>query len=70
MESFDEELQANEYELALHALCDCILATPAPRITDQEIEKIDLLHTKMELDDNCVDAIRRKREGTGSAVGG
>lgn len=58
---FDELLEANELEIALHALCDCILTAHAPRISDAEIEKIALLHAKMELADDCVSSIRRRR---------
>jgi len=64
LEHFDEALEANEYELALHALCHCILAAPAPRITDQEVERIDLLHTRMDLIDGCVKSIRWKRSSS------
>jgi hypothetical protein len=61
LEHFNEALLANEFEIALHALCDCLLAVPAPRISDDEIGTIDQLHTRMKLTDDCVDAIRRKR---------
>ena len=60
VEYFDELLEANELEVALHALCACVITAPATRITDTEIEKIGLLHTKMELADDCVLRIRRR----------
>jgi hypothetical protein len=61
LDYFDALLEANEYEVALHALCQCIVAAPAPRITDEEVERIDLLHTRMDLIDGCVESIRRKQ---------
>jgi hypothetical protein len=62
---FDESLGVNELEIALHALCDCILAAPKPlAITDAEIAKIDLLHDKMGLADDCVSSIRRRRSSS------
>lgn len=57
---FDESLEANEFDIALHALCDCVLAASTLRITDEEIEKISLLHAKMDLRDDCVDSMRQK----------
>jgi hypothetical protein len=60
---FDELLEANELEIALHALCDCVLTTSTIRITDAEIEEIGLLHAQMELADDCVVSIRQKRSG-------
>jgi hypothetical protein len=66
VDHFDESLGANELEIALHALCDCILAAPRPRITDAEIERIGLLHAKIELVDECVSSIRRKRDASGA----
>ena len=64
----DKSLENNALEIALHALCDCVLAAPAPRITDAEIEKIELLHVKMELADDCVSSIRRKRGSSGLEI--
>ncbi len=58
---FDESLEANELEIALHALCDRVLTASTTRVSDAEIEKIALLHVQMELADECVSAIRRKR---------
>ena len=57
---FDESLEANEFEIALHALCDCVLAASTPQIADEEIEKISLLHIKMDLRDDCIDSLRRR----------
>ena len=64
LDHFDESLEADEYEIALHVLCHCILATPAPRITDEDVERIDLLHTRMGLIDGCVESIRWKRSNS------
>jgi hypothetical protein len=57
---FDESLEANELEIALHVLCDCVLTASTIRITDTEIEKVDLLHCEMRLEDECVSSIRRR----------
>jgi hypothetical protein len=58
---FDKSLEANELEIALHALCDRVLTASTTRISDAEIEKVALLHVQMELADECVSSIRRKR---------
>lgn len=57
---FDETLEANEFEIALHALCNCLQSAPMLRITDTDIDIIDLLHQNMGLDDGCVTALRRR----------
>lgn len=57
---FDEVLNANEFEIALHALCDFLLDPTTPNIGLSEINKIDVLHEKMGLDDTCAAALRAK----------
>jgi hypothetical protein len=58
---FDEVLNANEFEIALHALCDFLLEPTTPNVGLDEINKIDTLHEKMGLNDDCSAALRAKR---------
>ena len=57
---FDEMLNANEFEIALHALCDFLLERTTPNVRLGEINEINMLHEKMGLDDDCVAALRAK----------
>lgn len=59
---FDEWLDANEFELALSALCDVLLEPTTPGITSAELEKIDVVFRTMALDDDCVAALRGKSQ--------
>ena len=57
---FDEVLNANEFEVALHALCDFLLEPTTPNVGLDEVNKIDTLHENMGLDDDCAAALRAK----------
>lgn len=59
-EYFDEMLGANEFEIALHALCYFLLEPTISGIGLTEIEKIEIAHRMMELDDGCASQIRAK----------
>ena len=60
LDLFDRFLEHNELGLALHAVCDYLLepASPSPEIS--MIENILTLHQSMEIEDDCVDRLRRK----------
>jgi hypothetical protein len=57
---FDELLAANELGLALEALCDWLLDSRDAIITPLLLDAVSSLHTKMYLDDDCVEQLRRK----------
>ncbi len=62
---FDEELEANEFEIALHALCSFLLEPSTPGIERSEIEKIEILHRKMDLGDGCAISLYAKSQEKG-----
>src|SRR5262249_36647364 len=61
LQLFDEYLEANELELALNVLCDFLLEPTAPAVTESELNELSLIHSMMELDDEDVELLRRKR---------
>jgi hypothetical protein len=52
-EWFDEFLEANELELALHLACDALLENPFDQPSAEVLKKIEDLHKAMELRDDC-----------------
>ena len=60
---YDESLDANESEIALHALCHFLLQPGVPAVTNEELGEIERLHTLMDIDDDCVTKLRQKRSG-------
>ena len=62
---FEEYLDVNELELALHAVCDFLLEPTTPAVEDAALEKIEMLHTLMRLDDNCTARLKDKSSKTG-----
>lgn len=59
---FDEWLDANEFELALGALCDFLLEPATPGMASVELEKIDAVFRTMALGDDRVAALRGKSQ--------
>ena len=59
---FDEWLDANEFEIALGALCDFLLEPSTSGIASAELEKIDAAFRAMDLDDDRVAALRGKSQ--------
>ena len=57
---FDEFLEANEFEVALHTLCDYLRERPAVNVGLGEIQKIEDLHLKMQLRDECSSELRAR----------
>ena len=57
---FDEYLSANEFGLALETLCDFLLDSDATAIPGSLLMQIQHLHTKMDVNDNCVRNLRQK----------
>lgn len=60
---FDEYLDVNELELALHAVCDFLLEPTTPNVDDEAIEQIQVLHRLMKLEDDCTRTLKEKAEG-------
>jgi hypothetical protein len=56
-EWFDEYLEANELELALHTACDALLEDPFDKPPAEVLKKIEDLHKAMELRDDCVERL-------------
>jgi len=59
---FDEWLAANEFEIALGALCDFLLEPSTSGIAWAELEMIDAAFRTMGLDDDRVAALRGKSQ--------
>jgi hypothetical protein len=60
-EIFGEFMDHNEFELALHVICDSLLDRKELILGDQEIETIELLHEKMHIRDQCGATLRMNR---------
>ena len=58
-EIFDEFVEHNELELALHTVCDFLLEREEVAIMDRDVETIEILHEQMQITDECCAAIRR-----------
>ena|ERR1035438_4522957 len=58
--NFDEYLSANEFGLALEAVCDYLLECDESAIAPHLLAKISRLHSKMGVSDNCVTRLRQK----------
>ena len=56
-EAFDEYLEANELELALHSACDALLESPSDKPSAEVLKKIEDLHKAMELRDDCIERL-------------
>jgi hypothetical protein len=58
---FDEFVDHNELELALHTICDFLLENEQVAIKNSDFIVIETLHEQMQIRDGCVDAIRQHR---------
>ncbi|MGD0912205.1 MAG: hypothetical protein ABR928_09925 [Terracidiphilus sp.] len=56
---FDEYLDANELELALHVVCDFLLANISCQIGSEELNLIQVLHERMQITDDCCAQLER-----------
>jgi hypothetical protein len=59
---FDEFLENREFGLALDVLCDFLLEPDVPLPSETEFNEIALLHTLMEVQDDCILRLRDKRQ--------
>jgi hypothetical protein len=57
---FDEFLSANELGLALHVLCDFLLEPDALPTSPELRLRLQLLHSRMEIIDDCVARLQEK----------
>jgi hypothetical protein len=55
--AFDEYLEANELELALHSACDALLESPYDKPSAEVLKKIEDSHKAMDLRDDCVEKL-------------
>ena len=62
---FDEELDANEFEIALHTLCGSLIEQTGLGVDATVIREIEVLHQRMELTDNCVAGLKMNRAQNG-----
>ena len=58
--NFEEFLEANEYEIAFHTLCDFLLEHEPVILTENLPNEVSELHAMMNLRDNCSEALKRK----------
>lgn len=56
-EAFDEYLEQNELELALHLACHALLDSPFDRPLAKVLKLIEDLHQAMGLQDDCVERL-------------
>lgn len=57
---FDQSLDANEYEVALHALIDFLLEPATDPISQDAITEISDVHSLMGLNDDCVNRLKQR----------
>ena len=57
---FDEFVRENEWELALHLVCDYLLEPTSQRAPMEVIQQIETLHEAMGIVDSCMADLRGK----------
>jgi hypothetical protein len=55
--AFDEFLEANELELALHSACDALLESTHDKPSAEVLKNIEDCHKAMDLRDDCVERL-------------
>lgn len=60
LEHFDEYLSHNELGLAPETLCDFLATFDGSAISPELLERIQRIHSKMNMEDGCVENLRRK----------
>jgi hypothetical protein len=61
LELFDEFVGQDEFELALHVVCDFIVDSDSPQVSKSVLDQIQNLHSAMKIDDGCVQILQRRR---------
>jgi hypothetical protein len=60
LEHFDEYLSHNELGLALETLCAFLVESDGSATSPELLAQIQRLHSKMKMEDECVENLRRK----------
>ena len=63
---FDEFLREQEFDLALHIICDFIIESPNICISGSVLNEIRDLHKQMELEDQCILDLEKKIQNDGA----
>jgi hypothetical protein len=58
---FDEFMRETELGCALDLVCDFMLEPGSPKIDDATIDRVEALHTEMEMKDDCAERLRREK---------
>ena len=58
---FDEFMRETEFGSALDLVCDFMLEPDSPKIDAASIDRVEALHTAMEMEDDCVEKLRREK---------
>ena len=61
LDLFDEFMREQEFELALHVVCDYILEPDCLTVSNATVEQIRRLHTEMEIVDDCVEDLQNRK---------
>ena len=61
LDLFDEFMREQEFELALHVVCDYILEPNFLIVSNATVEQILRLHTEMEIVDDCVEDLQNRK---------
>jgi hypothetical protein len=61
LDLFDEFMREQEFESALHIVCDYILEPNSSAVSNSTIEQIRRLHTAMEIADSCVEKLQNSK---------
>lgn len=59
-ELFDEFIREHEFGLALHVICDHLLGLTTQPAAAALVQRIQSLHTAMDIEDNCVAGLQTK----------
>ena len=62
---FDEFVEVNELELALESLCDLLLDESTAGVSEEIVARVEMLHGRMKVSDDCVAKMRIKMGGSG-----
>jgi hypothetical protein len=57
---FDEFVEHDEFEVALHTLCDFVLESDSSPVATTIVDQIQHLHATMKINDSCVEQLRNK----------
>lgn len=60
LEFFDEFLREQEFDLALHMVCDFVIDESVRQIDSAAVELIHAIHQSMAIQDDCVERIKAK----------